>query len=170
VAVIECTLNQNVRDCGAACSPAMNVELVQRCIAHAVGMLQIRCPEQAALGLERRRRLHVTLRQAMEGPAARACCLRIAEDLVQRLQDHVHQGHRILAIVGGNELSPGCAVHHGSGGIDPSSGILVQEIARGLERAGLDVPIMALRDADPALHQNDLARLESLFAEHRTPG
>jgi predicted secreted protein len=170
VAVIECTLNQNVRDCGAACSPAMNVELVRRCIAHAVGMLQIRCPEQAALGLERRRPPQVTLRQAMEGPSARASCLRIAEELVQRLQDHAHQGHRILAIVGGNELSPGCAVHHGPGGIDPSSGILVQEIARGLERAGLDVPILPLRDADPALHQKDLARLESLFAEHHTPG
>ena len=168
--MIECTLNQNVRDCGAACSPAINVELVQRCIVHAVGMLQIRCPEQAALGLERRRLPQVTLRQAMEGPSARASCLRIAEDLVQRLQDHVHHGHRILAIVGGNELSPGCAVHHGSGGIDPSSGILVQEIAGALRRAGLEVPILPLRDADPALHQEDLARLESLFAERHTPG
>ena len=168
--MIECTLNQNVRDCGAACSPAMNVELVRRCVTHSVGMLQIRCPEQAALGLERRRLPQVTLRQAMEKPAARASCLRIADELVQRLQDHVHQGHRILAIVGGNELSPGCAVHHGPGGIDPSSGILVQEIARGLQRAGLDIPILPLRDADPARHQKDLARLESLFAERRAPG
>ena len=53
VAVIECILDQNVRDRGAASFPAMNQELLQILHEHGIGILQMPCPEIAALGPER---------------------------------------------------------------------------------------------------------------------
>ena len=55
VAVIECILDQNVRDRGAASFPAMNHELLQILHEHGIGILQMPCPEIAALGPGRSR-------------------------------------------------------------------------------------------------------------------
>ena len=55
VAVIECILNQNARDLGAACCPAINIELLNLCHEHEVGVMQMPCPEIAALGFKRAR-------------------------------------------------------------------------------------------------------------------
>ena len=50
IAVIDCIINQNVRDTGAASFPAMNWELVQLCNQYNVGIMQMPCPEIAFLG------------------------------------------------------------------------------------------------------------------------
>ena len=72
VAVIECLLNQNVRDQGAASFPAINAEVLHLCQERAVGLLQLPCPEIAALGCQRNRPPGQTLRQAMETEASQA--------------------------------------------------------------------------------------------------
>lgn len=163
VALIECILNQNVRDCGAACSPAINAGVVEICLRHAVGMIQIPCPEQAALGLARVRPSGLSLHEAMHSAPARRCCDVIAERIVERLQEHQRSGHTVIAILGGNPRSPGCATHV-AGTPGGAEGALIVALRAGLARRGLDLPLLAVRDSDPRLHADDLARFEALCA------
>jgi predicted secreted protein len=51
VAVIECVLNQNARDAGAASYPALNKAILTLCMRYDVGIVQIPCPEMRFLGL-----------------------------------------------------------------------------------------------------------------------
>jgi hypothetical protein len=45
VAVIECIINQNARDTGAAIFPAINWPILSLCNEYNVGILEIPCPE-----------------------------------------------------------------------------------------------------------------------------
>jgi predicted secreted protein len=161
VAVIECVLDQNARDAGAAVSPAMNVELLALCQQHAVGIVQLPCPEIACLGWTRQRPPGTGIAQALDTDAHRATCARLAEDAAQRLQARAGAGCPVLAVVGGNERSPGCAVHGGC--LQPGSGLLMHELQRALRARGLDPPFCSLRDADPALQAQDLQALRVLL-------
>ena len=67
VAVIDCILNQNARDAGAARFPAMNFELLRLCHENQVGILQMPCPELAALGFNRSRAPGKTIRDDGRG-------------------------------------------------------------------------------------------------------
>ena len=56
VFVIECILNQNSRDIGAANYKAMNFKVIKLCMKYHVGMVQIPCPEMICLGFGRERK------------------------------------------------------------------------------------------------------------------
>lgn len=56
VILIDCILNQNSRDFGAATYPSMNKDILHLCMKHNVGIFQIPCPEMAFLGLLRERK------------------------------------------------------------------------------------------------------------------
>lgn len=75
VAVIECILNQNARDDGAACSPAMNVPLLQLCNTHRVGILQMPCPEIHTLGFARQRAPGLSIRDALNDEGSVKRCV-----------------------------------------------------------------------------------------------
>lgn len=164
VAVIECVLNQNVRDAGAAASPAMNDALVALCREHAVGLLQMPCPELASLGPARRRERGQTLRQAMETPHSRDCCARLAEQGADRIEAQLRAGQRVLAVLGGNVGSPGCAVHQDAAGLAAASGVLMLALQAELRRRGLEIPFRGLRDADAAAMAEDLRWLRERVA------
>lgn len=166
VAVIECILNQNARDAGAACSPALNAEVVYRCCEQHIGILQIPCPECAHLGIARRRGHGVSLHEAMETPEGLACCACIAEETAARLADHVRAGQQVLAILGGNARSPGCAVILDQEGLSPLSGTLMRALHTALKARALDIPIIPIRDADARRHADDLARLDMILSSH----
>jgi hypothetical protein len=55
ILAIDCILNQNARDRGAATFAALNAEVLRLCQANEVGILQIPCPEMQFLGLVRTR-------------------------------------------------------------------------------------------------------------------
>jgi predicted secreted protein len=55
VAVIECIINQNARDAGAAIFPAINWPILSLCNEYNVGLLQMPCPEIGFLGSKRKR-------------------------------------------------------------------------------------------------------------------
>jgi hypothetical protein len=69
VAVIECILNQNARDRGAATYRAINHAVLQLCQKHELGLLQIPCPEMQFLRLRRQRPARVTLRACLNTSA-----------------------------------------------------------------------------------------------------
>ena len=167
IAIIECVLNQNARDNGAACSPAMNLELLQCCHRNDVGILQMPCPEIAALGFERRRPAGQGLREALDSEHGRSRCRALAVETAERIEGYLSQGCELLAIVGGNPRSPGCAIHCGPDGLREESGIFMKALQKELRRRGHEAVFQPMRDHDPQLLQQDLARFQDLLAAVR---
>jgi predicted secreted protein len=159
VALIECHLNQNARDSGAARYPAVNHTVLDRIRESNSGVLQLPCPEMHCLGLARERPKGMSLREAMDTPDSRARCRDLAREVTDRIEDYVRNGVEIVAILGGDVESPGCAVHNGADGLDPSSGVFVQELAAELQSRGLDVPFRGIRESCPEAFERDLSWL-----------
>jgi hypothetical protein len=98
----------------------------------------------------------------LEVPGPVACCDSLAAATADRIQCYLEQGYDVLAVLGGNEQSPGCAVHEawaGSGQLADSSGIFMRALAAELARRGACIPFRGMRDADPNLLEDDLAWL-----------
>lgn len=165
VAVIECVLNQNSRDAGAASFPAMNWALLDLCQEYDVGILQMPCPEIACLGFERARLHGQSIRQALDTETGRQCCARLGVQVVDRLVTYADAGCQLLAIIGGNPQSPGCAVHDGGAALLPESGVLMRELQTELRKRGIEIPFLNLRDADTEQLAQDLDGLRGKFAE-----
>ncbi len=165
VAVIECILNQNARDAGAAASTALNAGVLRLCEAHGVGLIQIPCPEIAVLGCARHRCAGESLRAALDTPEGRARCRAIASAIGEQVAGYAAAGCRVMAVLGGNTRSPGCAVHAEDDGLLASSGVLMRELQREFRARNIDVPFRGIRDADAALEAEDLEWLRRLFAE-----
>lgn len=170
VAVIECALNQNARDAGAASYRAVNKALLRLCMRYGVGIVQIPCPEMRFLGLARERPQGKSIREVLDTPAGCQCCLVISQDLASTLRDYRNNGCRLLAILGGNPQSPGCAVHGQSAASDPGrlaveSGVLMRILQEELRKQGIDVPFRGMRDCHPEWLNEDLRWLEGLFRD-----
>ena len=117
-----CLLNENTRDLGGACQPAMVREAVEFCLAHDVAIVQLPCPEQHAWGGVLKRRL---LRfYGVEGswrsragqwlfPVmwwwTRRIYRALARRTVAQVADYEASGMTVLAIVG-VDGSPSCGV------------------------------------------------------------
>ena len=167
IAVIDCVLNQNARDAGAACFPAMNFELLQLCQRHGVGVLQMPCPEMAALGPERKRLPGQSLREALASAPGRACCSELAADTADRIEGFLESGCELLVVLGGNPRSPGCAVLQGADGLCSESGIFMQALQEELRRRGREVRFRGIRDHDPELLRHDLVWFQELLGPLR---
>ena len=163
VAVIDCIVNQNVRDRGAARFSAMNFPLLALCHETGVGVWQMPCPEIAALGFRRERPPGMTIRQALESDAARQACSELAASVAERLQQQIGEGFELLAVLGGNAASPGCAVHDAGEALAPESGIFMMALQGELRRRGIEVPFHAMRDASPELLDEDIAHFRQLL-------
>ena len=165
VAVIECVLNQNARDAGAANFPAMNRMLIDLCREYDVGILQMPCPEIACLGFDRARPPGTSIRQALDTETGRQCCARLSAQVADRLTSYAGEGCQVFAVLGGNSQSPGCAVHNGSDALLPDSGVLMRELQIELRKRGLEIPFRGLRDANVEQLTRDLNWLREVFDE-----
>jgi predicted secreted protein len=165
VAVIECIANQNARDAGAATFPSANWEVLRLCREHEVGVLQMTCPEIAFLGFRRSRQPGESIRDAIDTPEGRRCCAGIAGTVVDRIEEYVSGGYRVMAVLGGNPASPGCAVHRSGDGLMATSGVLMRELHAELRRRGIEIPFRGIRDHDPRMLMEDLEWLRRRFSE-----
>ena len=159
VFLIECLTNQNARDIGAAESPAFTQELMELLVDAEIGIVQIPCPEIACLGFERSRSSGQSIRQALETPEATGCCHSLARATAERIHCYVKQDFEVLAVLGGNEQSPGCAVHTAGNGdvqLTEKSGVFMKMLAVELTQCGLHIRFHGMRDADSALLKEDL--------------
>jgi predicted secreted protein len=152
VALIECHLNQNARDAGAARSAAVNDALLEVLRAAQVGLLQIPCPEMFDLGLARERPQGTRIRDALR-PGR---CRELARQVADRIEEYASNDVAVLAVVGGDVESPGCAVHPAGEGLGPRSGVFMLELRNELEDRGLAIPFRGLRESDPAALEEDL--------------
>lgn len=162
VAVIDCILNQNTRDAGAAAFPAMNQEVIQLCNKYNVGILQMPCPEMAFLGFHRNRPPGTSIRAALDTSNGRAYCRKLSIDIADRIEDTLHQDAKFLAVLGGNPESPGCAVHTDNDE-QHTSGVLIAELKDELHKRSISVPFLGIRDFDASLMAEDIQWLEQLF-------
>jgi hypothetical protein len=170
VAVIECIVNQNVRDAGAARSPALSWEALRLCQARGVGLLVMPCPEIACLGPARQRAPGVSLGRAMRSADGVRGCTALASAAADRIQASLDAGTEVVAVLGGNELSPGCAVHEATHARALPAGVFIEALQGALRRRGLAIPFRGLRDADPALLAEDLDWLRALLDSGRAVG
>jgi predicted secreted protein len=156
VVLIECHLNQNARDRGAARYPAVNRELDDVLRGADVGCVQIPCPEMHCLGLARERPDGVSLREAMETPASRKRCRDLARAVADRIEDYDRNGVEVVAVLGGDVDSPGCAVHEDATGLAPRSGVFMQELSAEIRSRGLSVLFRGIRESSPEAFESDL--------------
>lgn len=168
VAVIDCVLNQNVRDRGAASFAGMNFELLQLCHELGVGVLQMPCPEVAALGFRRERPPGKTIREALDTTAGRQCCADLAATVATQIQAAIKEGFELIAVLGGNPRSPGCAVHGDQDGLSAESGIFMQALHSALCQRGIDTPFRPLRDASAEMLAEDLQGFRALLLANRS--
>ena len=165
IAVIECILNQNARDNGAATFPAINWPIIQLCNEYNVGILQIPCPEIMFLGFERTRPKGLSIRDALDTREGRDCCRKISMDIADRIEAYLSQDNQIISILGGNPKSPGCAVHYKADKLSPESGVLIRELQGELCKRGIDVMFKGMRDYDSKLLAKDIQWLRRIFSE-----
>ena len=163
VAVIDCILNQNARDAGAAAFPAMNWEVIRLCNEYNVGILQMPCPEIGFLGFHRKRQSGESIREALDTVEGGKFCRRISVDVADRMDNYLCQGYSILAILGGNPKSPGCAVQSNHSGSSAASGVFMRELQDELQRRGIVAPFRGIRDYDPEMLAQDLEWLKGVF-------
>ncbi len=164
VAVIDCILNQNSRDMGAAKFPALNWPVLELCQKYNIGILQMPCPEIACLGFYRTRPAETSIRDSLDTIKGRAHCSQLSMDVVDKAEALCQQGAEFLAVLGGNSESPGCAVHLTDNSALPS-GVFIKELEKELNKRHILVPFLAMRDDDPRLLAQDLRQLELLFAK-----
>lgn len=164
VAVIECIINQNARDAGAAIFPAINWPILSLCNEYNVGILQIPCPEIRFLGPARKRQPGQSLRDALDTDAGRDCCRKISIDIVNRIEDYTDQRYRILAILGGNPKSPGCAIHCENSKLSPNSGVFMKELQDELRKRRIEISFKGIRDSDPELLTQDIEWVREIFS------
>ena len=162
---IDCIMNQNTRDTGSAVFPSMNWEVIQLCNKYNVGILQMPCPEIAFMGFPRTRPSGTSIRAALDTSNGRSCCRKISIDIADRIEDIIHQNAKLLAVLGGNPESPGCAVHTGDEE-DRPSGVLITELRDELHKRSILVPFRGIRDFDSRLMSKDIHWLEKLFLKN----
>ena len=96
ILAIDCLLNQNARDPGAATAPAINAELVRLCLKHRIGIFQMPCPEMRVLGPERKRAPGQSIRDAMDMPQGHADCRKLSIEVVDQAVQYLGQGYEII--------------------------------------------------------------------------
>ena len=118
-----CLLNENTRYLGGACRGGAIREILQPCLEHGIGIVQLPCPEQHAWGGVLKRRLLLfygsegTLRYRLRNallPLAlwytRRIYRRLARETADQIQDYQKSGLTVLGIIG-VDASPSCGVH-----------------------------------------------------------
>ena len=167
VAVIECILNQNARDLGAATYPSMNTELIQLCMKYEIGLFQIPCPEMICLGFLRDRSPGQGIRDVLDTESGRKCCRKLACSVADKIEMYIKNDNKVLAILGGNPESPGCAVHYKmedeNKEISERSGVFIQALYWELSQRHVDLPFICIRDCRPDWLSSDLQSLEQIF-------
>jgi predicted secreted protein len=132
VVLAHCVLNQNSRVEGLARYPAVVKEVVDFLIKHDIGIVQMPCPEISYMGSVRK----IRTKEQYDTLRFRSLCRQIACSTVRLIQEYLHNGVRVLAVLG-VEGSPSC-------GVKEPSGILIEELKKKLEKRGITVPFHEL--------------------------
>lgn len=169
VAVINCVLNQNARAPDAAVFPGMNTQVVDVLEKYGVGVLQMPCPEMACLDLPRSRPEGASIRDVLDTPKGRECCRQLSVSVVDQIQEFLENGFKVLAILGGDVGSPGCAIHLSTGKTNQKileeSGVFMRELYAELKKRNIEMPFRGIRDSDQNELAEDISWIERLLTK-----
>lgn len=132
VVLAHCVLNQNSRVAGLAGRPAIVEEIIEVSTRNDVGIVQLSCPEFIAEGLARKSQT----KEQYDTPRFRRLCRQIALSTAKVIQEYVHSGVKVLAILG-IEGSPTCAA-------EEPYGILIEELKKELVKRKISIPFHEL--------------------------
>lgn len=153
--VAHCLLNQNAISDGTADYPACHGEIVKLLLDAQVGIVQMMCPELICLGLDRADPLGATrpvvventrIRQRMQQQPAAGRLELLAQQILFQIRQYIENGFTVCGIVGMNR-SPCCGVETTSD-LDreiAGQGVLIQALQRGLQAAGLQIPVIGIK-------------------------
>jgi hypothetical protein len=88
--------------------------------------------------------------------------------VVDQIQDYIDNKFSVLAILGGNRESPGCAVHFQENSasnqrLAAHSGVFMKELAAEMEKRNIRIPFHGMRDADDRMLRQDILWLNELL-------
>ncbi len=157
--VAHCILNQNSISDGTATYPASVVEIVELAGVHQVGIVQMPCPELMCLGLDRGDvhgsaspvvEENTRIRKAMSRRPAAARLRSLVKQLVFQIAEYRKYGFDVRGIVGINR-SPSCGVETTSDHNQEveGQGVFIAALRRELEKNGLAVAMVGIKDAEP---------------------
>lgn len=168
VGAINCILNQNASAPNAAVYPGMNSMIIRILEKRGIGVLQMPCPEMICIDLPRSRPEGSSIRDVLDTPKGRRCCRQLSIRVAEQIQEFVENGFEVLAILGGDVDSPGCAVHLSEDDekeLLEGSGVFMEELYAELAERNIEIPFRGIRDSDPHKLAEDVEWLENLTSE-----
>lgn len=151
ILVLHCLLNQNARIDGCGYFPGAMGEAARAVVDSGIGVLQMPCPELHGLGLDRsgsiRDGKQIGIREALlEGPGEKVCRA-LVQHVMEAVGEYRKHGFQIVGVIG-NDGSPACGINsaHFVDGEKAGPGAFMKILREELEKAGLDLPFVALRD------------------------
>jgi len=147
-----CIANQNARMHNCATYPAAVKPVVDFCLEHDIGIVQMPCPELLVMGLGRDRDdpEQEYLCQALRMPLARKRIRKLAEQVVFQMKEYRFQGFTMLGVLGSNG-SPSCGVERTAypdpkKRFGPGEGVFIEELKALMKKEGLDLEFKGLDD------------------------
>ena len=150
VFLAHCFLNMNTRFPGGSAYRGATEPLIEVLLNSGAGIVQMPCPEFLCLGLAKQ------LYGELPEKSLRECFRKLAEGVVDQMQDYLELGYEIMGVIGMNP-SPSCGVEITKGkgtmlGLDrdasekEGSGVFIEELQNALEVRGLErIPFFGIR-------------------------
>lgn len=125
VFISHCILNQNTVVEPLARAKGAYRDIIRTIMDSGVGIHQLPCPEYRHLGLKRK----PMSKEEYDTEEFRNLCKNISQDTIQIMKEYKESDYNIIGIIGINH-SPSCS-------INGSKGILMEELFRSLDDAGI---------------------------------
>ena len=148
--VSHCLLNSNTKARGLVdIFPAISGPVVEACLRHGVGMVQMPCPE-LVLGLDR-----PSSDPRMYTPGFRKHCRALARETARQMAAYKKAGYKVKAVIG-IKGSPSCGVliTNNENGELAGKGIFMEELAK-----LTNVPFIEFKRKDLAYSKKELERV-----------
>lgn len=165
--VAHCILNQNSRVQGLAERSSILTEIVELLEKHEIGIVQMPCPELTYAGIFRK----PLPKEQYDNIVFRRHCRKIAEEIVDQIQEYSRNQTRTIIIIGFNG-SPSCGVNETSkvsghqydskDKYREGAGILIEELHSILDEKNFSIPFFGVKYETSS---KDLAEIEELLQD-----
>ncbi len=134
-------LNQNSMPIGKEKAAGAVKEVVEILAENGVGIIQLPCPEQEYLGIDRKPKN----KEALDNKIFRALCKKYALQTLSQIEAYMKKNYQILAILG-VEFSPTYGVHQIENGTrnTPGKGIFIEELEEEMRKKRFQIPIVGV--------------------------
>ena len=175
VLLSHCILNVNAKVYGLARYRGALAELISFLVDEGYGIIQLPCPEMGHWGIKR----WGQVREQMDTPYFVRHCRQVFEPVLEQIIDYHCNGYHVAAIIG-VDGSPSCGVNHTcsaaswGGELDNwqstadimgdlrminAPGAFMELISEALRNHGLQIPMLAIDEADPADSIADIKKM-----------